>query len=203
MCSEERKKQGKKFKTRLIPQKRNHFMPDSTMKPISPFGLVQPAVLGFCLLHSSVKIWKTDFFKLLLTAPRPFLFRKKYFFLTVMYRCSVPFMKKKHMSDHGQGFLFLKCLLLLLPCQCFSEENNYWKRPLFGFALSMETGPQQGLGGQQAAFTRLLLCTELFQQPGHLRKDALVSCAPLCCPCFPEHWARVGPRRKGLIRSGE
>lgn len=48
---------------------------------------------------------------------------------------------RKHMCDHGQGFPFLKCLLLLLLCQCVSEENDSWKRLLFGFTLSMETGP--------------------------------------------------------------
>ena len=48
---------------------------------------------------------------------------------------------RKHMCDHGQGFPFLKCLLPLLPCQCVSEENDSWKRPLFRSTLSMETGP--------------------------------------------------------------
>lgn len=47
----------------------------------------------------------------------------------------------KHVCDHGQHFPILKCLLLLLLCQFVSEENGSWKTPLFGFALSMETGP--------------------------------------------------------------
>lgn len=108
----------------------------------------------------------------------------------------------KHMCDHGQGFPFLKCLLLLLLCQCVSEENDSWKKPLFGFALSMETGPLLGLGGQQAAFTGLLALSRS-SPTGWTLLDTPVSGAPLCCPCFPEHWARVRPWRKGLIRSGE
>lgn len=73
----------------------------------------------------------------------------------------------KPVCDHGQGFPFLKCLLLLCLCQCVSEENDSWKRPLFRLALSMETGPLLGLGGQQGAFTGLLALSRSSPQPGH------------------------------------
>lgn len=66
----------------------------------------------------------------------------------------------------------------------------------------METGPLLGLGGQQAAFTSLLALSRS-SPTGWTLLDTPVSGAPLCCPCFPEHWARVRPWRKGLIRSGE
>lgn len=74
--------------------------------------------------------------------PELFLWGKLYLFLTVIYRLFFLYhLWRKNMCDHGQGFPLLKCLLPLLPCQCVSEENDSWKRPLFGFALSMETGP--------------------------------------------------------------
>lgn len=46
---------------KLIVKERNHFTADHVaVKPISPFGLVQVVMLSLCLLHSSVKIWKSD-----------------------------------------------------------------------------------------------------------------------------------------------
>lgn len=46
---------------KLIVKERNHFTAGHVAaKPISPFGLAQAVMLGLCLLHSSVKIWKSD-----------------------------------------------------------------------------------------------------------------------------------------------
>lgn len=65
------------------------------------------------------------------------------YFLTVTYTCAffLCHSRWKHVCDHRQHFPFLKCLLLLLLCQFVNEENGSWKTLLFGFALSMETGP--------------------------------------------------------------
>lgn len=147
----------------LIVKERNHFTADHVaVKPISPFGLVQVVMLGLCLLHSSVKIWKSDHsFRPVASrfcSCRSFSEGKTLFIFDShlqMHFFSVCHLRWKPMCDHGQGFPFLKCLPPLLLCQCVSEENDSWKRPLLQLALSMETGPRLGLGGQQAAFTGL------------------------------------------------
>lgn len=74
MCSKERKKARRE---KLISKKGNHFIPDHAVKPISPCGLVQVAILGYCLLHSSVKIWKSDLMCLWLHTSAPSTFSQK------------------------------------------------------------------------------------------------------------------------------
>lgn len=200
------KGKGKKARReKLIPKKRNHFIPDHKVKPISLFGLVQVAILGYCLFISedmedrSYVPVASHFCSQCSFLEENSIYFWQSFTDALFSLCHLWW---KHMCDHGQGFPFLKCLLLLLLCQCVSEENDSWKRPLFGFALSMETGPLLGLGGQQATFTSLLALSRS-SPTGWTLLDTPVSGAPLCCPCFPEHWARVRPWRKGLIRSGE
>lgn len=107
---------------------------------ISPFG--QVAMVGFSLLHQwrygRPILWACSFIFLL-----PVLSWRKTLFIFdshLQMHFSLCHLWWKHMCDHGQGFPFLKCLLLLLLCQCVSEENESWMRPLFGFALSLETG---------------------------------------------------------------
>lgn len=97
MRSKERKKAQRE---KLISKKRNHFIPDHTIKPISPFGLVQVAILGFCLLQSSVEIWKTDLMRLWLrmSAPRTLSLRKTLFIFDSHLQTFLPvsFVKKAH-----------------------------------------------------------------------------------------------------------
>lgn len=189
---------------KLILKKRNHFIPEHTAKPISPLRLVQLAIQGCCLLHSSPRIWKTDLICLWLhfSAPRCCFSRGILHFRQSMQFSSCIICEEGTCAIMDNVFDSLY-LLLLLSRQGVSEENDSWKRLLFRFALSMETGPQLGLGGQQAAFTRLLLCPGLLQQDGLCRKDTLVSCALICCPSPPEHSAQVRSWRKGLIQSGK
>lgn len=106
------------------------------------------AMLSLSLLRLSVKIWKSYLMHpwIHISAPSGCSERENSIhFLTVIYTCaffsSLRHLRWKHMCDHGQHFPFLKCLLLLSLCQFVSEENSSWKTPLFGFALSMETGP--------------------------------------------------------------
>lgn len=170
MRSKGKEKKKGASREKLIVKERNHFTADHVaVKPISPFGLVQVAMLGLCLLHSSVKIWKSDHsfrpVALRFCSRRSFSEGKNsiYFwqsFTDALF--SVCHLRWKPVCDHGQGFPFLKCLPPLLLCQCVSEENDSWKRPLFRLALSMETGPRLGLGGQQAAFTGLTCFVQVF-----------------------------------------
>lgn len=111
-------------------------------------------------------------------------------------------LERKHMCDHGQGFPLLVSSSIVAMSLCQWRERLLNEAIVWVCVVNGD-GPWQGLGGQQAAFTRLLLCPGLLQQDGLFRKDTPVSCAPLCCPCLAEHWAQVRPWRKGLIRSGE
>lgn len=169
-------------------------------------GLFLVAILSLSLLHLSVKIWKSYFMHLWIhiSAPSACSKRENSIYLTVIYTCAffLCHSRWKHVCDHGQHFPFLKCRLLLLLCQFVSEENGSWKTPLFGFALSMETGPYRRLAGQQAAFTGFPALSRVFYS-GLDTVDTLVSAALLRCPCFPEHWAWDRPWRKGLLRSRE
>lgn len=106
---------------------------------------VPSGYMSLSLLHLSVKIWKSYLRHpwIHISAPSACSERGKLnLFLTVIYTCAffLCHSRWKHVCDHRQHFPFLKCLLLLLLCQFVSEENGSWKTPLFGFALSVETG---------------------------------------------------------------
>ena len=125
MCSKEKEKaRGEK----LISKKRNYFIPDHTVKPIKPFGLVQLVILGFCLLHSSMKIWKTDLTCLWLHIPSPmaFLVEKNSIYFRQSCTDAVFFrlhLWRKHMCDHGQGFPFLVSSSIVAMSVCQWRER--------------------------------------------------------------------------------
>lgn len=118
----------KTWREKLIWKKRNHFIPDHTVKPISPFGLVQLPILGCCLLHSSVNIWKTD-----LKCPRashfcPCSFFSKEISIYFGQSCTVAVfflyrLWKTHMSDHGQGFPLLVSSSIVAMSVCQWRER--------------------------------------------------------------------------------
>lgn len=125
MCSKEKEKT---WREKLIWKKRNHFIQDHRVKPISPFGLVQLALPGCCLLHSSVKIWKTDL-KCpwrRISAPVAFSSGKSLFILDdrVQMQFSSCTIRERRTCLIMDKVCHCLCLLLLSLCQCVSEEND-------------------------------------------------------------------------------
>lgn len=143
VCQQICLKQKKPTQWMLSSKRENHFIPGHTPKNIWLLGLFLVAILSLSLLHLSVKIWKSHLMHpwihiSALRGKTQFIFWQSFTHAPFSPLCHS---RWKHVCDHGQHFPFLKCLLLLLLCQCVGEENGSWKTPLFGFALSMETGP--------------------------------------------------------------
>lgn len=125
---------------RLISKKRNYFIPDQTVKPLSPFGLVQLAVYCIHQWRYGRPICACSFTFL---PQRAFSERKTPFISDSHYRCMflpVSFVKKAHVRSWTR-FSIPEVSFCIVVCQRVSEENESWKRPLFWFALSRETGP--------------------------------------------------------------
>lgn len=126
---------------KLISKRRNHFIADHTGKHISPLGLVQaayPKLLVILFISEGMNV--CGFTLLLLIFVKGILIHFKQPF-PLASSCIFG----KHVDEFYEFFFFLfpflKCRLLLLVCQCVSEESYFWKRALFRFALSMETRP--------------------------------------------------------------
>lgn len=144
-CAQRRREKKKTTQWKLSSKGKNHFIPGNTAKnislPVCSWWLCWARLYCIYWWRYERAILCTHKFTFLLSSER----ENSIWFLTVIYRCAFFFSlhhsRWKLVCDHGQHFPFLKCLLLLLPCQFVSEENDSWKTPLFGFALSMETGP--------------------------------------------------------------
>lgn len=132
---------GKARWGKLISKKRNHFIADHTVKHISPLGLVQaayPKLLVILFISEGMNVCGFTLLLLVVFVKGILIHFKSHFHLLH------PVSLENTWTSFTSFFFFfpfLKCLLLLLVCQCVSEESYFWKRALFRFALSMETRP--------------------------------------------------------------